>query len=66
MNIVGPFVFGNRAFLFQIYAQELDFCVLQWFFLIFWIDLDPVVQSDGTKLHTPPTLLEGTLFREPS
>ena len=25
-----------------------------------------IVQSDGTKLHPPPTLLEGTLFREAS
>ena len=66
MNIVGPLVFGERAFLFQIYAQEMDFCVLQWFFLILWIYLDPVFQSNGTKLHTPPTVLEGTLFREPS
>lgn len=66
MNIVGPFVFGQRAFLVQIYAQEMDFCVLQWFFITFCIYLDPVVQSDGTKLHPPPTLLEGTLFREAS
>ena len=40
MNIVGPFIFGKRAFLFQIYAQKLDFCVLQWLFISFWIYLD--------------------------
>ncbi len=66
MNIVGLLPFGKELF-FPRYMPKSGIAVYyRGSLFILWIYLDPVFQSNGTKLHTPPTVLEGTLFREPS